>query len=44
MISASTYYVGSVDEAEEVEQGHGRNDHQIDLHSQFRFCFGVELD
>jgi hypothetical protein len=36
--------VGSVDEAEEIEEGYCRDDHEIDLETEFGLGLGVDLD
>lgn len=36
--------VGSVDEAEQIQQGDGRDDHKVNLSSQLGLGAGVKLD
>lgn len=36
--------IGSVDEAEQVEESNGGHDVEIDLAAQFGFGLGVEVD
>lgn len=36
--------VGAIDEAEQIEDSHGRNHHQVNFHPQLGFCLWVKLD